>query len=188
MTTTYVALFRGMNVGGNNVIRMKDLAALFEEAGHSCVRTYIQSGNVVFTTSAGTEKTLTKQIAAALRRSRGFEPRVIVLTLAALKKTASANPFPEAAADPTSVHIFFLAERAIKANVTAMERAKAKSERFALKGNAFYLYAPDGLGRSKLAASCERHLGVDTTARNWRTVTRLIELAESARADAEPSQ
>ena len=180
--TTYIALFRGINVGGHNVIPMRDLTTLFEKAGHTCVRTYIQSGNVIFRSDpAAAEEAIARQISAAVRKSRGFEPRVLVLTLASLKKVAAANPFSEAADDPQSVHVFFLAGRARNANLKAMELAKATSERFALKGSAFYVHAPDGLGRSKLAACCERHLGVDATARNWRTLTSLIALAGSAR-------
>ena len=179
--TTYIALFRGINVGGNNIVPMKDLAALFAKVGFVDVRTYIQSGNVVFTSARRDERAIAKQIAEAVRKSRGFEPRVIVLTLASLKKAAAANPFPESAGDPRSVHVFFLAGRAARADLGAMERAKAKGERFALKGLAFYVHAPAGIGRSKLAGCCERLLGVDVTARNWRTVTSLIELAESIR-------
>ncbi|HEX4347541.1 MAG TPA: DUF1697 domain-containing protein [Vicinamibacterales bacterium] len=187
--TTYIALFRGINVGGNNIIPMKDLTALVATCGHSDVKTYIQSGNVIFKSGgsgkangAGRERVLAKEIAAAVRKSRGFEPRVVVLSLAALRNIAAANPFPQAVEDPKSVHVFFLAEPAKSANIKAMEAVKTKNERFALKGDAFYVHAPEGLGRSKLGSCCERHLGVDATARNWRTVTTLIELAEAASA------
>lgn len=177
--TTYIALFRGINVGGHNILPMKKLSAMLERCGHTNVRTYIQSGNVVFTSSSTNASALSKDIAAAVRKAHGFEPRVMVLTLSMLKKIAAANPFRDAEDDPQRVHVFFLSEAAKDANLTAMEAMKAKRERFALKGAAFYLHTPDGFGRSKLAASVERHLGVAATGRNWRTVTTLVALAES---------
>ena len=121
---------------------------------------------------------LAKQVTAAVSKGRGFEPRVLVLTRSELERAAANNPFPEAEGNPKSVHLFFLAELAKKADLKSMEALRAKTERFALKGKVLYLHTPDGFGISKLAARAERFLGVEATARNWRTVTTLLDMAK----------
>jgi uncharacterized protein (DUF1697 family) len=175
---TYVALLRGINVGGNRMLPMKDLKLLLERNGCTEVRTYIQSGNAVFRTSSADPEGIAKRIGGAVGKSHGFEPRVVVLTRADLARAAGANPFPEADRDPRSVHLFFLAERPKQPDLESIGALRAKTERFVLKGNVFYLHTPDGLGVSKLAARAERLLGVEATARNWRTVTKLLEMME----------
>jgi uncharacterized protein (DUF1697 family) len=174
---TYVALFRGINVLGRNVLPMKELAKVLEHAGCCDVRTYIQSGNAIFRCAAVDAARMASRIAAGVSEARGFAPRVLLLKRAELARAAAANPFPQAETNPTSVHLFFLAEKPQRPDVKAIEALRATSERFALKGKVFYLYTPDGFGPSKLASRAERFLGVDATARNWRTVTRLIEMS-----------
>lgn len=178
---TYIALFRGVNVGGSNMLPMKSLKALTEACGCGGVQTYIQSGNVVFRSAVSDPMRLAKRLSAAVSRSHGFEPRVLVLTCEDLERAATGNPFPEAAVNPKSVHLFFLSETPEKPDVKALEIIKARSERFALKGRVFYLHTPDGFGTSKLAARAEKLLGVAATARNWRTVTVLLGMANDAR-------
>ena len=175
---TYVALLRGINVGGSHMLAMKDLKLLFEQNSCVDVRTYIQSGNVVFRSSVSDARRLAQQVTAAVSKGRGFEPRVLVLTRSELERAAANNPFPEAEGNPKCVHLFFLAEPAKKADLKSMETLKARTERFGLKGKVLYLHTPDGFGTSKLAARAERLLGVEATARNWRTVTTLLEMAK----------
>jgi len=91
---------------------------------------------------------------------------------------ASANPYPEAEATPKFLHVWFLTESATNPDIDAMNSIKAESERFTLTDDALYLHAPDGIGRSRLAAKIDRHLGVSTTVRNWRTVSKLLDLAK----------
>ncbi len=174
---TYIALFRGINVGGRNRLPMRELKALMEGVGCADVQTYIQSGNAIFRSAAADDERLAKQLTAAVWKSRGFEPRVLVRTLAELRDAARNNPFRDACDVPQALHLFFLAERAGGADLKSMEALKTKTERFALKGRVLYLHTPDGLGRSKLAAASERLLGVEATARNWRTVQALLDLA-----------
>ena len=176
---TYIALIRGINVGGSHRLPMKDLKLAFEQNGCSDVHTYIQSGNVVFRSTTADAGRLAKRLAAAVSKSHGFEPHVLVLTRNELEKAAAANPFPEADNNPTSVHLFFLTASPKKPDPATLEAARAPSERFALKGRVFYLHTPDGFGTSKLAACVESLLGVPATARNWRTATRLLALARS---------
>jgi uncharacterized protein (DUF1697 family) len=175
---TYIALFRGINVGGNNMLPMKALKVLMEKHDCTDVQTYIQSGNVVFRNATPDVSRVATRLTAAVSKNHGFEPRVLVLTCEEVEKAARANPFPEAAEDPQRVHLFFLAETPTKPDLKGLEQIKTKTERFALKGRVFYVHTPDGLGTSKLAARVEKCLGVAATARNWRTVTKLLELAK----------
>ena len=177
MTNVYIALIRGINVGGSHLLPMKDLKLLFEQHGCDEVKTYIQSGNVVFRSTDANAGRLARRVTAAVAKARGFEPRLLVLTRRELERAAAGNPFPQADDNPASVHLFFLAEAAKSADVTSMNALKTATEQFALKGRVLYLHTPDGLGSSRLAARVERLLGVDATARNWRTVTTLLELS-----------
>ena len=177
---TYIALFRGINVGGSHLVKMADLKQLMEENGCADVRTYIQSGNAVFRGAVSDPARLAKKIAGAIAKLRGFEPRVLVLTGAEFERAAAANQFPESAREPKCVHLFFLAARPAKPDLKAIEEITAKTERFALKGSVFYMHTPAGLGKSKLAVRVERLLGVDATARNWSTVTALLGVAQAA--------
>jgi uncharacterized protein (DUF1697 family) len=174
---TYIALFRGINVGGSHPLPMKALKLLLEKHGCADVQTYIQSGNAVFRSDRSDPSRLARQLAAAVSLGHGFEPRVLLLTRRELEDAAAGNPYTEAADNPSSVHLFFLAERPKKPDLASLEALRTKSERFALKDKVLYLHAPEGLGRSKLAARVERLLGVEATARNWRTVTTLLDLA-----------
>jgi uncharacterized protein (DUF1697 family) len=175
---TWIAFFRGLNVGGHGSLPMKELVALLEEQGCTNVRTYIQSGNAVFETTQAQAARLPKQIAAAVLRKRGFEPRMLVLSAADLEQAAAANPYPKAAAaEPRLLHVFFLCEPPRAPDIEGLNRLKAAHEHFTLSAKRFYLHTPRGFGISKLAARAERLLGVDATARNWRTVTTMLEMA-----------
>jgi uncharacterized protein (DUF1697 family) len=178
--STWVALFRGINVGGNNMLPMKDLAALLQGLGLSDVRTYIQSGNVVFGAS-GTAGALSGRIAAAVERRWGFRPQLLLLGDTELARALAANPFPEAVAAPQYLHLWFLAARPAKGAEAALGELAASDERFVLRGKVLYLHAPRGIGGSKLAARAERVLGVAATARNWRTATTLLSMARDRR-------
>jgi uncharacterized protein (DUF1697 family) len=178
---TYVGLFRGINIIGSNRLPMKDLKLLLEK--HACVdvQTYIQSGNVIFRSAASDVSRLAQQLTAAVSKSHGFAPLVLVLTAGELARAVSGNPYPEAHDNPQSVHLFFLAGRPAKPDLKSLEAFKANGERFALKGKTFYLHTPNGFGTSRLAGRVERFLGVAATARNWRTVTTLLERVQAAR-------
>jgi uncharacterized protein (DUF1697 family) len=181
---TWIALFRGINVGGSQVLPMKRLVQLLEGTGCREVRTYIQSGNAVLRSPLADGARLAARIRAAVAAGCGFEPQVIVVNHSKLQRAAAANPFPEASANPKTVHLFFLAERPKKPNLESLNRVKTATESFVLKGDVFYLHTPDGLGKSRLAARIERDLGVAATARNWRTVSMLMELASFHRPGA----
>jgi uncharacterized protein (DUF1697 family) len=175
---TYIALFRGINVGGRHSLPMKELKLVLEKAGCIDIRTYIQSGNVVFRSALTDAANLSEHLTAAVSESHGFEPRVLVRTPAELERATAANPFPEADENPASVHLFFLSERAKKPDLKTLESLRTRTERFVLKNKTLYLHTPDGFGASKLAQRAERLLAVDATARNWRTVKALLAMAK----------
>ena len=177
---TWVALFRGINVTGNNMLPMDRLKTLMEKCGCREVRTYIQSGNAVFRSPLSDARSVERRLMKAVERGHGFAPHVLALTRRDLEKAAAGNPFPEAVADHKSVHVFFLAVTPERPDTIGLDRLRKTSERFALKGRFFYLHTPEGFGTSKLAKGAERLLGVPATARNWRTVTTLLDLTKSA--------
>ena len=158
------------------MLPMKALASTLGAEGLSNVRTYIQSGNVVLESVGGTASSLAKRIIQAVTRAHALTPKVLVLSASELKRAAAANPFHAGESEPNRLHLFFLAEKPKSANLAALNGLRAGAEKFAVKGRVFYLHAPDGIGNSRLAAAAERHLGVDATARNWRTVQALIEM------------
>jgi uncharacterized protein (DUF1697 family) len=174
---TLIALLRGINVGGKNALLMKELTANLSNLGLQDIKTYIQSGNVVFRTAAKDTAALAKKISSEIKRHRGIEPQVVVLSRSQLEKIIASNPFPEAEREPNTLHVNFLSATPTNPNLAEMERVRGKRERFVLQRDAFYLHAPDGIGRSKLAARTEKLLGVSLTSRNWRTVCKIAEMA-----------
>lgn len=174
---SWIALFRGINVGGNNLLPMQTLVSDLETLKCKNIRTYIQSGNVVFESTVKNQRTLATKIADRIEEQHGFRPHVLLLSPKELQAAVEANPFPKAVSEPASLHFFFLDALAAKANTRALDQSKAATESYVLKGKLFFLHAPDGIGRSKLAATAERHLGVAATARNYRTVAKIVEIA-----------
>ncbi len=174
---TYIALLRGINVGGKNVLPMKDLVAALESLGARNVRTFIQSGNAVFETEGKDTSRLSNKISAEIKKRRGFEPYILLLEPQDIERVITENPFPEAETDPKALHVCFLTSTPANPDLKTLASFKKESERFSLKDTAFYLYAPEGVGRSKLAANAERLLGAPMTDRNWQTVCKIRDMA-----------
>lgn len=175
---TYIALFRGINVGGNNILPMKELVSILENIGLINVKTYIQSGNVVFHSKAENTSLFSSKISAEIKKSHGFEPQVLLLDLQEMEQAIKSNPFPEAESEPNTLHVNFLISVPANPDLKTLESIKKENERFNLKGKIFYLHAPDGIGRSKLAANAEKLIGVSMTSRNWRTVCKIVAMAK----------
>ncbi len=174
---TYIALFRGINVGGKNALPMKEVVNILGGLGAQKVKTYIQSGNVVFVSPERDISQLSKLISHEIRKRRGFEPHVLLLDLEEIETAIRKNPFPEAASDPQVLHAGFLASVPQEPDLERLETLKSKGERFCLIDKVFYLHAPEGIGKSKLAANAEKLLGVSMTDRNWRTLCKIREMA-----------
>jgi len=174
-----IALFRGINIGGHHLLPMKELAALFERLGATDVKTYIQSGNVVFRPGSADMAQLARRLAAEIGKDHGFEPHVLLLAGVELEGAIANNPFPDAEDDPSMLSLGFLESAPGNPDLDKLETLRKDSERFALVGAVFYQHAPEGFARSKLAAGAERALGVPMTSRNWRTVSALRDLARA---------
>jgi len=121
---------------------------------------------------------LSTKIRVEIKQRRGFVPHVLLLELEDLEMVIKKNPFPEAETDPKALHAGFLISAPEYPNLKTLESLKRDSERFHLIDKVFYLYAPEGIGRSKLAANAEKLLGVPMTDRNWRTVCKIREMAK----------
>jgi len=173
---TYVALFRGINVGGKNILPMKKLTAVLEGLGLKEVQTYIQSGNVVFQCKANKTQELEHDIETAIYNSDELTPKVFILSVQDLHDAIASNPFPEGESDPKSLHLFFLESSPANPDLRRLESLRSESERFELIDTVFYLHAPNGTGRSKLAANVEKSLGVALTARNWRSARAILSM------------
>lgn len=174
----YIAWFRGINVGGNNILPMVELVAVLEDLDLSHIKTYIQSGNVVFQSNIVNRAELQRKICAAIENRYGFVIQVLILDVHELEAAISSNPFPEAKAELTELHFFFLSSLPENPDLKALESVKKDSEQFRLIDQVFYLYAPEGVGRSKLAMKVEKTLGITVTARNWRTVSKIMEMVK----------
>ena len=169
---TYIGLLRGVNLGGHNKVSMSALRALHESLGHTDVVTYIQSGNVVFSTDRNVTPA---SLEGAIKNEFGIDITVVLRTRAQLKRVVTANPFADA--DLKTVHVGFMASKPTAAAVRGLDADRFAPEEFAIKGSDLYLHLPNGMGRAKLPAYLDRTLKVPTTVRNWNTVCKLLELA-----------
>jgi uncharacterized protein (DUF1697 family) len=175
---TYVALLRGINLGARNKVSMTDLRALVAQLGGEDVTTHVQSGNVVFRSRGGAAE-LSRGIERAIGRELGLEIRVLVRTKTAIAKVVDANPFARGAS-VDALHVTFLAEKPARGRVRELEGLEFQPDRFRVLGQEVYLLCPNGYGKSKLSnAFFERRLEVAATTRNWKTVTKLAELAKA---------
>ncbi|WP_329440332.1 DUF1697 domain-containing protein [Streptomyces canus] len=182
MTTTYAALLRGINVGGSRKVPMADLRTLMEDLGHGGVRSYLQSGQAVFTADHGDEETLAAELAGAIDKRFGFAVDVIVRDHAYLKAIAEACPFPAAELEAKQLHVTYFSAPVDADRFAEIDQAAYLPEEFRLGDRALYLYAPDGLGRSKLAEHLSKprlNKGVIATSRNWNTVVKLVEMTDA---------
>ena len=160
---------------------MKELAALFVDAGCEDVRTYIQSGNVVFRTGPAGGEEIASVISASILSRFGYRIPVITRTARAFQEIVRANPFLEAGAEADKLHVMFLAELPDGAQVEALDPDRSPGDEFAVMGREIYLHCPNGVARSKLTNSYfDSRLSTISTTRNWRTTLKLLELATGA--------
>ncbi|MEU0168815.1 DUF1697 domain-containing protein [Streptomyces iakyrus] len=179
MTTTYAALLRGINVGGSRKVPMADLRTLLADLGHEDVRTHLQSGQAVFSSGHGGEESLAGEIAQAIEKRFGFRVDVIVRDHAYLRAIAEGCPFPAADLEPKQLHVTYFSAPVTPDRFAEIDQDAYLPEEFRLGDRALYLYAPNGLGRSKLAEHLSKpriNKGVIATTRNWNTVVKLVEM------------
>ncbi len=175
--TAYAALLRGINVGGHKKVPMAELRALLTELGHGDPRTYLQSGNAVFTAPEAPPGRLAEELERAIAGRFGFDVGCLVLSRAELRAAADRCPFPAAELDPAKLVVLFLDAPASAHAVAERDPAPFAPDEFRLGEREIFAYFPGGMGRSKLGQVLSSPgRGHTATARNWRTVTRLLEL------------
>lgn len=173
--TSYVAMLRGINVGGHAKVSMVDLRDSFAEMGFDAPRTYIQSGNLLFATSTAPAK-LRTMLEEGLEARFGLEIKVVLRTGAQLADVVARNPLASGGRDPSKLHVTFLATK--PATSTPSGPRTFLPDEFRLSGREVYVHCPEGYGRTKLNnAFFERSLDVVATTRTWRTVTTLADMA-----------
>jgi uncharacterized protein (DUF1697 family) len=170
---THVALLRGINVGGKNILPMKDLAQIFADASCTDVRTYIQSGNVIFQAPSGAAG-VADTIKAKIEKRFGYRVPVILRTSEELLKTIRDNPFLAAAPDQKWLHVYFLGATPSARAIATLDPNRSAPDAFQVRGQVIYLHLPNGMARTKLTnAYFDSKLSTICTARNWATVLKL---------------
>ena len=175
-----VALLRGVNVGGRTRVPMARLRELVEALGYEDVATHLQSGNLVYTTSAS-PATAAKGISGAIADDLGLDVAVLVRTPKEMAAIVDGNPFADRVTDPKLMQVAFLSAKPPAAKITAIDSEAFAPDEFAVGRREIYLWYPNGVRGAKLThAFWEKALGLTATGRNWNTVTRLRALAEGS--------
>jgi uncharacterized protein (DUF1697 family) len=176
--TRHVVLLRGINLGSRNRISMPELRKLLEDGGFDDVTTYVQSGNVVLSSTKKADS-VRREVERLISRELGLDVDVVVRSRAELAKVVERDPLGKVARNPKRYQVSFLAAKPPAGLKSKLAAAAAEQERFAIHGREVYAWHPDGVARSKLwALLAGRDLGVTATSRNWTTVTKLLELAD----------
>jgi uncharacterized protein (DUF1697 family) len=174
-----VLLLRGINLGPRNRIAMRELREAVAGAGFDDVSTYVQSGNVVLSAASKPEQTA-RNVERLIKERFRLEIDVVVRTRDELARVVQRNPLADVADDPKRYQVSFLDGKLDRTTVEKLEAALVESERLIVDGREVYAWHPAGVARSKLwALLAGRGLGVTATARNWTTVTKLLELADA---------
>lgn len=178
--TTYISILRGINVSGHNLIKMDALRKLYEFLGFEQIKTYVQSGNVVFTGKTAPSEIISQSISRQIKIDFGFDVPVIVMTVPTIKRIIARNPFSEdSQKEKTFMHVTFLSTTPNHVDLNALEEKKLGGEEIILDGDVIYLYCPNGYGKTKLNNGfLERKLNVGATTRNWKTTIELLKIAQ----------
>ena len=174
----YVALLRSVNIGGYGRINMNDLRASFDKLGYADVTTYIQTGNVLFSTPSTSEPRIVGAIEERLDEDFGESPAVILSNVSELLRIGKSSPYARSGANPSRHHVTFLGTAPTKAILAALELPPSGKDELVIDGREVYVHTPSGYAETKYTGTfLERRLGVVSTTRNWNTVTKLCELA-----------
>jgi len=175
----YISMLRGINVGGSKKILMKDLISLYESLGFKNVRTYVQSGNVIFDDSEKNAGKLEEKIEKKIKVAYGYDVKVIIRKAEDLRKILAGNPFlKKKDVDTIRLYVTFLAGKPAKTKIDGLKDVKFAPDEFIIDGKEVFIYAPGGYGETKLSNNFfEKSLGVAATTRNWNSVNKLFEMA-----------
>jgi uncharacterized protein (DUF1697 family) len=184
-----IAMLRGVNVGPHNRISMQALLTLCGSLRLENAQTYVQSGNLVFTSKERNLSALAKRIEDAFEKAFGFRARVVLRTAAEMQTVISKNPFAKRKEiEPGKLLVTFLSEELSAEARKQLEAAEAGPEEIQAQARELYIYFPNGMGRSKLPAVMDRVLKKTGTARNWNSVTKLLEMAEGIHSQGAPRE
>jgi len=180
---TYITLLRSVNMTGHNVIKMTSLANLLRKIGYADVETYIQSGNIVLTCNNSNRDNVSSMIRNAILAEFNLDIAVITCTSDDMTKIISANPFlEEPGFDPSKMAVLFLDLKPTYAQIQKVSGINYPPDKFHINGSEIYVYCPNGFGKTKLYTNFfEAKMKVTGTARNWRTVNKLQEMAKKKR-------
>lgn len=181
MPTTHIALLRGINVGKAKRVAMAELREVVEDLGHTDVKTLLNSGNIVFTSSRGQPRAIASQIEKGIVTTLGVSARVTVLTATELAAIVKVNSLLKIADDPSRLIVAVLNEAGDQAKLEPLVRQDWGKEALALGPRVAYLWCPDGVLDSKVFEPVNRLLGDGVTCRNWATVLKLHALAQEQR-------
>jgi uncharacterized protein (DUF1697 family) len=174
----HIVLLRGINLGSTNRVPMAQLRSALEDDGFDDVATYVQSGNIVLTSGDSAAK-VARAVERLVEKEFGLKIPAVVRTRAQIAKVVRRNPLAKVAKDPKRYQVSFLEKKPSAALMRQLEEIAAPAERVVADGREIYAWHPEGVARSKLwAALAGKGLGVTATARNWTTVTKLLELAD----------
>jgi uncharacterized protein (DUF1697 family) len=177
--TTYICFLRGVNVGGNKLLKMAELKTLFDSLKLRDAKTYLQSGNVVFRSDETDRDVLKRRIEDGIRKKSGMEVKVILRTTDELRKVIAANPFAPEDRNPSGLIVAFLGGAIAAPAKALLTSLKIASEELHFGKQELYIYFVESMARSKLASALtEKKLGVNVTARNWNTVNALLKMGE----------
>jgi uncharacterized protein (DUF1697 family) len=179
----YVSMLRGINVGAHKRIKMEQLRTSFATLGFEQVKTYIQSGNVIFKTTKLSPELLSRKIEERILSNFGFPVSVVSRTAAEMANAIESNPFlKKRGIDQDKLHIMFLSDAPTALALTKLAALTAAPDQSRCLGKEIYLYLPNGAGKSSLMrSSLDRVLSVVTTTRNWRTVNTLHKMCQECR-------
>ncbi len=178
---TYIAILRGINVSGHKSVKMADLKKSLEELDFKNIRTYIQSGNVIFETKKTKEEELEKKLEKKIEQAFRFEVPVIVRNHTELKKTVENNPFlDKRKEDVTKLHVTFLSQKPDSSLIASLSKNNYAPDEFIVAEKEIFLFCPNGYGNTKLSNTFfENKLKIKATTRNWKTINKLEELCEA---------
>lgn len=177
----FIAMLRGINVSGHKLIKMEPLRASVEALGFREVKTYVQSGNLVFEVGKTSPASAVEKIGKQILNDFGFSVPVVVRTAEELGRVVCDNPlFKTAGIDESKLHVTFLSASAPKTAEELLRPLIVNPEQICIRGREIYLYCPNGYGNTKISNNAiEKKLGVEATTRNWKTVNTLLTLAKT---------